>query len=78
MREFWGEFIDSFGEGKVISRAYVRYLPANDDDDDSGDNGNDNDGNGKVPSTSWSLLPMSSVEQTTEAQLQLSLPKVLL
>ena len=30
----------------------------------------------KVPSTSWSLLPMSSVEQTAEAQIQLSLPKV--
>ena len=27
------------------------------------------------PSTSWSLLPMSSVEQTSEAQLLLSLPK---
>ena len=29
----------------------------------------------KVPSTSWSLLPISSVEQTSEAQLLLSLPK---
>ena len=29
----------------------------------------------KVPSTSWSLLPMSSVEQTSKAQLLLSLPK---
>merc|ERR1711971_1007899 len=27
------------------------------------------------PSTSWSLLPMSSVEQTADAQMQLSLPK---
>jgi len=33
------------------------------------------DGSDEVPSTSWSLLPMSSVEQTAEAQIQLSLPK---
>ena len=43
---------------------------------DDDDNGNDGDANKKVPSTSWSLLPMSSVEQTAEAQIQLSLPKV--